>query len=58
MLSLGFPIWEFRDFFSGHLSRRIETDGGRLSPLASVLTIASISVVLWVVILALVMRLL
>lgn len=56
MQSLQFPVWEFRDLLGGYLSRHIETDGGRLSPLASVLTIASISVALWAGITVLVMR--
>jgi hypothetical protein len=52
----GFLIWDFRDLISGYLSRRIETDGGRLAPLPSMLAIAGISVALWTAIAVLVSR--
>jgi hypothetical protein len=53
---LGFPAWDVRDLISGYLSRHVAMDGNRLSPLASVLVVASVSVALWVMIAVLGMR--
>ena len=45
-----FPLWDLRSLIGDYLSRQIDTDDGRLSPLMSLLIVASISIALWAVV--------